>query len=106
MSHSVYTECWIAKSADVPSTAAIDELRDAIKSEDSKDEPLLSQSPLDCLYNAGTESGLLNIAPRTFHIAASDGSVDANGAMWAGVFVENKDDPLHLARQENHYHQK
>ena len=44
------------------------------------------------MYNAGTESGLLNIAPRTFHIAASDGSVDANGAMWAGVFVEKEEE--------------
>ena len=94
VSHSIYTECWIAKSADAPSTTAIETLRAAIKSEDPKDEPLLSQSPLDRLYNSGTESGLLNIAPRTFHIAASDGSVEANGAMWAGVFVEDKEGPL------------
>ena len=94
MSHSVYTECWIAKSANAPSTTEVETLRAAIKSEDPKDEPLLSQSPLDRLYNSGTESGLLNIAPRTFHIAASDGSVEANGAMWAGVFVEDKEGPL------------
>lgn len=94
---SAGSECWVAKSAVLPSDQALENLRTALSTEKTKDEPSIGTSQVERLYNAGTESGLLGANPEKALILASDGSVDAEGRMWAGVYVSGQTSRL-LAR--------
>ena len=94
---SAGSECWVAKSAVLPSDQALENLRTALSTEKTKDEPSIGTSQVERLYNAGTESGLLGVNPEKALILASDGSVDAEGRMWAGVYVSGQTSRL-LAR--------